>query len=248
MANRVDLTGERFGKLIVLGESDKENKTGNSLKKCLCDCGNIKHVFTYNLKSRHTLSCGCLKKINYNINSDKDLKKVYGQLRICDDQQFFSKIDGHKAVNCICSCGKNLKVKVTSLKSGYRKSCGHCLRVDLTGLKLPYCKVIKFIGFNEHHQSIWKCHCICGNYFQRTNSNFNPKFFKPESISCGCRRKGVNNFGYMSKQELFKKCEFCECKFTTFNTRKRFCTPKCAQKKCIQKNLQMKGSNLRPKD
>ena len=56
-----DLTGKRFGKLVVVEKERKVNKTGKSYVwwKCVCDCGNITHAYTSSLKSCFTKSCGC---------------------------------------------------------------------------------------------------------------------------------------------------------------------------------------------
>ncbi len=58
------MTGERFGKLVVISE-DSANCT--TLKKvlCRCDCGNIKSVATRDLKNGKTVSCGCDKPIRH---------------------------------------------------------------------------------------------------------------------------------------------------------------------------------------
>ena len=58
----VDLTGERYGKLVVL-ELDHIER---SIKywKCKCECGNTTVVREGNLKSGTTKSCGCLRKIS----------------------------------------------------------------------------------------------------------------------------------------------------------------------------------------
>ena len=50
-----DLTGNRYGRLIVIGNN--KNK-----KICRCDCGNICEVNTSKLISGWTQSCGCLRK------------------------------------------------------------------------------------------------------------------------------------------------------------------------------------------
>lgn len=61
MSKCVDLSGEVFGRLIVMeiGGKDKRN---NTLWKCLCACGNEVLVYGSNLKSGGTRSCGCLQK------------------------------------------------------------------------------------------------------------------------------------------------------------------------------------------
>ena len=56
---RLDLTGQRFNKLIVINKEKTEN--GRIFWNCLCDCGNNIVVITGNLKSNRVKSCGCLK-------------------------------------------------------------------------------------------------------------------------------------------------------------------------------------------
>ena len=38
---------------------------------------------------------------------------------------------GERVMNCVCQCGKNVKVKTSNLKSGNTKSCG-CLHSEMT--------------------------------------------------------------------------------------------------------------------
>ena len=63
MAKR-DLTGMRFSRLVVLCDDGTRDKRKNIMWKCQCDCGNIKHVRTYDLtnKKHPVRSCGCLQK------------------------------------------------------------------------------------------------------------------------------------------------------------------------------------------
>lgn len=61
MANRKDLTGKRFGKLVAIAPTDMR-KYGHIVWKCICDCGNIKLVRSIYLTNGDTQSCGCLKK------------------------------------------------------------------------------------------------------------------------------------------------------------------------------------------
>lgn len=55
---RVDLTGKRFGKLVVQKVAPKSNRAG-TMWECICDCGNMSVVQHSDLGSR-TNSCGCL--------------------------------------------------------------------------------------------------------------------------------------------------------------------------------------------
>ena len=59
MSNFIDLTGEKFGKLTVMGKLDA-NEHGQYKWLCECECGNRAIVFGYHLRNHHTSSCGCL--------------------------------------------------------------------------------------------------------------------------------------------------------------------------------------------
>lgn len=56
---KIDLTGKRYGRLIVVGEEGKD-KAGHLKWQCKCDCGNMTVVSGTNLKSGRIKSCGCL--------------------------------------------------------------------------------------------------------------------------------------------------------------------------------------------
>lgn len=57
---RIDLTGKRFGRLLVLEfDSTRNSKT---YWKCICDCGNIKIVRSSDLRVGKSKSCGCYRK------------------------------------------------------------------------------------------------------------------------------------------------------------------------------------------
>lgn len=58
--NKLKLAGLRFGRLIAIEEADAP--PGIVKWKCRCDCGKFKVVRSVNLKSGHTLSCGCLAR------------------------------------------------------------------------------------------------------------------------------------------------------------------------------------------
>ena len=59
----IDISGQRFGRLTVLGFSHS-----NSIKRywmCRCDCGKFKTVILSQLRSGMTRSCGCLRHEGY---------------------------------------------------------------------------------------------------------------------------------------------------------------------------------------
>jgi hypothetical protein len=55
-----DLSGKKFGRLLVIEKIGYKNYKG--IYKCLCDCGNYSNVLYQNLTSGGTKSCGCLAK------------------------------------------------------------------------------------------------------------------------------------------------------------------------------------------
>lgn len=54
--------GERFGKLVALGMTERRSKNGNIIWECLCDCGNECFIDSGSLRWGNTQSCGCLQK------------------------------------------------------------------------------------------------------------------------------------------------------------------------------------------
>lgn len=72
----VDLTGKRFGKLIVLERSFTKN--GRVYWKCQCDCGSTPvNVEGASLKSGYTNSCGCIKS-----KAEMLIKNLFIQMQV----------------------------------------------------------------------------------------------------------------------------------------------------------------------
>ena len=55
-----NLTGRNFGRLTVLQRAESVNK--RTLWVCKCECGKEIIAESYNLKTGHTQSCGCLQR------------------------------------------------------------------------------------------------------------------------------------------------------------------------------------------
>jgi len=60
MGKKLDLIGQRFGRLVVIEEAGIKN--GKCTWRCLCDCGNFTIIPSNHLKCGNTKSCGCLAK------------------------------------------------------------------------------------------------------------------------------------------------------------------------------------------
>lgn len=64
MAKLNDLTGKRFGRLLVIGTTDQRGPDGGMIYECRCDCGNTCYVWNNKLtRKSHSAkrSCGCLQ-------------------------------------------------------------------------------------------------------------------------------------------------------------------------------------------
>ncbi len=59
MGQFIDLTGQKFGRLLVTEITSERTKGGNIKYVCLCDCGRKVIVDGSNLRSGNTTSCGC---------------------------------------------------------------------------------------------------------------------------------------------------------------------------------------------
>lgn len=63
MTRLIDLTGKRFGRLLVIKKDPKRPKSGTKWI-CQCDCGRVVSVFSRNLRRGTSTSCGCYKRDN----------------------------------------------------------------------------------------------------------------------------------------------------------------------------------------
>ena len=123
MSNLVDLTGQRFGRLVVIQRADND-KYGKARWLCLCDCGNQKVILGGSLRKGSTKSCGCRERM-----STPDLtRKRFGRLVVL--KQAESK-DGSPRWLCRCDCGAEKIVYASALSGGKTRSCG-CLHKEIS--------------------------------------------------------------------------------------------------------------------
>ena len=204
----IDLTGQRFGYLIVLRRDiSKEGKKPYWI--CQCDCGNIISVRSDHLRNKKIKSCGCLTKMNL-------IGQKFGYLTVV-------KIDSSKIGNgtywiCKCDCGNTVSVLGSSLKNGNTKSCG-CLQkeqtskqnlIDLTNQKFGYLTVLKRDISKKKDYVYWICRCDCGN----TVSIQGKHLKEGSAISCGCYNSSK---GEEKIKEILNKLNINFIQQKTFN-------------------------------
>lgn len=115
-ARYFDLTGQRFGKLVVKSQAGKDAK-GRILWECVCDCGGTVIAPTGQLNGGYRRSCGCLSRPPI-----KDwVGKQFGELTVI---AYDGKRKGKHWWKCRCSCGNEVTVCQSNLKDGHTISCG----------------------------------------------------------------------------------------------------------------------------
>lgn len=149
MGKMIDLTNQRFGKLLVIscaGKLDGRRYSWN----CLCDCGKTVVVESGRLRSGNTKSCGCgrydgFKRYNEQQSEDGKIPigSIFNKLTVIED---LGIQNNRRIYKCQCECGKIKKVTGNLLKQGQVGSCGKCLSSKneyiicniLDSLNIPY--------------------------------------------------------------------------------------------------------------
>ena len=131
MPTKINLIGQKFGRLTVIQETWKRSNK-SVVWKCKCDCGNICEVSSKNLRTGRTKSCGCLKK-----ETDRKPKgnvidligQKFGHLTVVERNG--SDARGEAKWLCQCDCGNPNLISVigSNLRKGHTQSCG-CERMS----------------------------------------------------------------------------------------------------------------------
>lgn len=78
-SKRIDLSGRRFGRLMVLRPLPK--RADKTEWHCVCDCGNERAVETNMLTRGHIHSCGCLIHRRYIKQNGGRLHRIYSGMK-----------------------------------------------------------------------------------------------------------------------------------------------------------------------
>lgn len=127
----MDLTNQRFGRLLVLEQdlnyvAEHNLKTKQAYWKCKCDCGNIKSIAQQSLRNGATQSCGCYsRELSSKRNTNNLIGKKFNYLTVVSKAPKKNN-NRHAIWNCQCECGNTCQVSSDKLINGNIKSCG-CL-------------------------------------------------------------------------------------------------------------------------
>lgn len=192
VAKLIDLTGQRFGHLIVLKKAESKNK--HVYWKCQCDCGQICEKTGQGLRNGEATHCGCqLKTTQKQIAAKERYNKYVGQRfgRLIVIKNTGKRTSKVPIWLCKCDCGNYKEVPTNLLTSGHTQSCG-CLKlethlIDLTGQKIGKLTVLHR---EKEKGTKWICQCDCGNI--KAIEGYNLR--NGNTQSCGCINYSIGEY------------------------------------------------------
>lgn len=117
---KIDLTGNVYGRLTVLGDDGTRTKNSKVLWLCECSCGKTIHVRADHLKNDSVVSCGCLNEEKKHerfkdlTNTETDNFKIIDKAYSKNQRVYW---------NCICKyCGNHIELQSTQIER--YSSCG----------------------------------------------------------------------------------------------------------------------------
>ena len=177
---RVDLTGNRFGKLVAIAFS-KSNGKGTTLWRCKCDCGNEIEVSYNNLKSGNTKSCGCWHEKHGDVGSR--LYKCWQDMKArCEYKKDtnYHNYGGRGIIVCDEWRNSYLNFKAWALKNGYAEKLT-IDRIDVNGNYEP-CNC-RWVGFDVQANNTRANIYVEYNGEKMTLRQFARKYTEPMGVS-----------------------------------------------------------------
>lgn len=126
MSKRIDLIGQRFGRVIIMSFSHI-GKNRHAYWIGICDCGNItKPISQGHLKSGNITSCGCYSKERTSEMGTKTARDITGQIfgYTTAIRPTNKRSSGSIIWECSCICGNIHETSINHLQSGDTTSCG----------------------------------------------------------------------------------------------------------------------------
>ncbi len=185
MSAKIDITGQRFGRLVAM-EPTAKRTNGSIVWQCRCDCGNIKDISCTALRNGQK-SCDCVRIKNLT-------RQRFGKL-VAIKLVSQRTNQGNTIWQCLCDCGGTVFVRANNLQSRCTKSCG-CLGKEsrirngrirsknITGRRFGRLIALRPTKKRAGVGIVWECRCDCGNTVFVSNGHLGDGGTR----SCGCLR------------------------------------------------------------
>ena len=190
-----DLTGQRFGRLLVLGYAGMRQYAGKTNYRlprwrCLCDCGTTIKAVGHDLKRGHTTSCGCFHRDDLVLRNTTHGKsrstehniwcRILRETAVCERwrdsfENFFADMGPRPS-------SKHLLRRYPDQNREFSPSNCQWITENLTGKRFGRLVVLRYAGVNTSGEAIWDCCCDCG----RSHTVRGYSLRRGDTRSCGC--------------------------------------------------------------
>lgn len=218
MGKKIDLTGQKFGSLVVIEDSLKRSTSGSIIWKCRCECGNFTNVEGWALRKKIITRCHkCgMASLRKDITGQK-----FNHLTAIEPTD---KRNNREVIwKFQCDCGNIIEQRSSVVTNNIVKSCG-CFQYqdqihDISGQRFG--KLVALHATNERkgRSVVWACRCDCGTICKVPITTL----LSNHMHSCGCIYKPNlqgKKFGQLtvlestskrnSNREIVWKCR-CNC-------------------------------------
>lgn len=181
--------GSKIGRWTVL------NACGEGAQRkwwCRCECGTERAVLERALSYGGSKSCGCLTR-ERRWDAEDLTGRTFGELRILERASTPEGRSG-RWWKCLCSCGKEVQVQGTLLRSGRKTHCGcktqkKSAHADIAGRSFNALTALYPLKSRSKGGNVmWQCRCECGSELA---VSYNDLLYS-NTKSCGCRKKEHN--------------------------------------------------------
>lgn len=177
---RHDLSGQRYGALVVLRDAGRQQRGNRSYQMylCRCMCGTEKMLRHGNLLAGTTTSCGCQQ---HAWQQRLKVHRWYGKWFVLGEAAAVSS-SRKRSFLCRCLCGRERRIAGSALLRGASTSC-RCRGNVVIGQRFGRLTVLK--PSDQAHpgkKRSWLCACVCGRQVAVLHVNLR----SGRTASCGC--------------------------------------------------------------
>lgn len=161
--------GKTFGELTILNiVKTREDSRFVQRCECLCSCGKKTRPRATAVVNGYIKSCGHIANRYQKKDYTEYIGKTFGELTILNTVEEKGENQLVQRFECLCSCGKKTRPRVTTIVNGYVTSCGHVSRekrkkdyTEYIGKIFGELTILNVIESRKNSKILWKCECLC---------------------------------------------------------------------------------------